>query len=76
MPLYAVGRRMLAAHPSPPIFPVGARIGVAVFSYDGNLHFGVIADYSTVPDVHVLRDGIRAGLDELLVATEELAPVS
>jgi diacylglycerol O-acyltransferase len=46
-----------------------------VFSYDGNLHFGVIADYSTVPDVHVLRDGIRAGLDELLVATQHLAPV-
>jgi diacylglycerol O-acyltransferase len=73
VPLYAVGRRVLAAYPSPPIFPVGARVGVAVFSYDGNLHFGVIADYSTVPDVHVLRDGIRAGLDELLAVTAEPA---
>ena len=76
VPLYALGRRVLAAHPSPPIFPVGARTGVAVFSYDGNLHFGVIADYSSVPDVHVLRDGIRAGLEELLAATADMAAVA
>ncbi len=73
-PLYALGRKVLAAHPSPPIFPVGARTGVAVFSYVGNLHFGVIADYSTVPDVHVLRDGIRHGLDELLAAAARHEP--
>ena len=69
VPLYALGRKVQAAYPSPPIFPVGARMGVAVFSYNGGLHFGLIADYSTVPDLHVLRDGIRAGLDELLEAT-------
>jgi WS/DGAT/MGAT family acyltransferase len=68
VPLYALGRKVLAAYPSPPIFPVGARMAVAVFSYNGTLHFGLIADYSTVPDLHVLRDGIRAGLDELLAA--------
>ena len=68
VPLYALGRRVLAAYPSPPIFPVGARVGVAVFSYDGNLHFGVIADYASVPDVHVLRDGIQVGVHELLEA--------
>jgi diacylglycerol O-acyltransferase / wax synthase len=68
VPLYALGRKVLAAYPSPPIFPVGARMAVAVFSYNGALHFGLIADYSTVPDLHVLRDGIRDGLDELLAA--------
>jgi diacylglycerol O-acyltransferase / wax synthase len=74
IPLYALGRKMLAAYPSPPVFPIGARMAVACFSYDGTLHFGLIADYSTVPDLHVLRDGIRAGLDELLEATA--APVA
>jgi WS/DGAT/MGAT family acyltransferase len=74
VPMYALGRKVLAAHPSPPIFPVGARIGVAVFSYNGGLHFGLIADYSTVPDLHVLRDGIRAGLEELLEAVTASAP--
>jgi diacylglycerol O-acyltransferase / wax synthase len=74
VPLYALGRKVLAAYPSPPVFPIGARMAVACFSYDGTLHFGLIADYSTVPDLHVLRDGIRAGLDELLEATA--APVA
>jgi WS/DGAT/MGAT family acyltransferase len=69
IPLYALGRRVRAAYPSPPIFPIGARMGVAVFSYNGGLHFGLIGDYSTVPDLHVLRDGINAGLEELLEAT-------
>lgn len=68
VPMYALGRRVLAAYPSPPIFPVGARVAVACFSYNGELHFGLIADYSTVPDLHVLRDGIKAGLGELLDA--------
>lgn len=69
VPMYALGRKVLAAYPSPPIFPVGARIGVACFSYNGGLHFGLIADYSTVPDLGVLRDGITAGLEELLEAS-------
>ena len=56
-------------------YELGVRT-VAVFSYDGNLHFGVIADYSSVPDVHVLRDGIRAGLEELLAATADMAAVA
>lgn len=73
VPLYALGRQVLAAHPSPPIFPVGARVSVAVFSYNGDLHFGIIADYGTVPDVPVLRDGIQQGLKELLDATSEKA---
>jgi diacylglycerol O-acyltransferase len=69
VPMYALGRKVLAAYPSPPIFPVGARMAVACFSYNGGLHFGLIADYSTVPDIHVLRDGIKDGLEELLEAT-------
>ena len=72
VPLYALGHKILAIHPAPPVFPVGARTGVAVFSYNGNLHFGINADYSTVPDVHALRDGIHLGLTELLTATAGL----
>jgi hypothetical protein len=44
------------------------RVGVAVFSYDGELTFGVTADYDTVPDVEVLCRGIEAGMTELLKA--------
>src|SRR6266851_601086 len=76
VPLYALGRKVLAIHPAPPVFPVGARTGVAVFSYHGNLHFGINADYSTVPDVHALRDGIHLGLTGLLTATAGLSPAA
>jgi len=65
IPLYACGRRLLESYPCPPVFPIGARTGVAIWSYDGVLHFGIIGDYASVPDIHVLRDGIRAGFEEL-----------
>ena len=65
IPLYAVGRRMLACYPYPPLFPIGSRTGVAIWSYNGTLHFGVSGDFASVPDIYVLRDGIQAGFVEL-----------
>jgi diacylglycerol O-acyltransferase / wax synthase len=64
-PLYLRGRRMRAAYPFVPIGE-GIRTGVAIFSYDGQLTFGVTADYDTVPDVEVLSDGIERGFAELV----------
>jgi diacylglycerol O-acyltransferase len=51
-----------------PYVPVGGwvRIGVAIFSYDGNINFGVTGDRDTVPDLDVLCAGIEAGIAELL----------
>ena len=42
------------------------RIGVAIFSYDGNLTFGVTGDRDTTPDISVLCDGIERGIAQLL----------
>jgi WS/DGAT/MGAT family acyltransferase len=63
--LYAAGRRMLAAYPYVPLAG-SVRIGVAIFSYAGNLTFGITGDYDTAPDIEVLARGIQAGIDELL----------
>jgi diacylglycerol O-acyltransferase len=65
LPLYVLGRRMLIAYP---YVPVGGqiRIGVAIFSYDGHLTFGVTGDYDAAPDIHVLCEGIEAGMKELV----------
>ena len=51
-----------------PYVPLGGhvRVGVAIFSYDGALDFGVTGDYDTAPDIEVLCDGIEAGIEELL----------
>jgi diacylglycerol O-acyltransferase / wax synthase len=64
-PLYAAGRRMLEAFP---YVPLGGhvRVGVAIFSYDGALTFGVTGDYDTAPDIDVLADGIERSLQELV----------
>ena len=57
-PLFLCGRRMLEAFPWCPL--VGhLRIGVAIFSYDGNLTFGVTGDRDTTPDITVLCAGIE-----------------
>jgi WS/DGAT/MGAT family acyltransferase len=65
LPLYVLGRRMLQAFP---FVPLGAqmRIAVAIFSYDGQVNFGVTGDYDAAPDIAVLCRGIEKGLADLL----------
>lgn len=66
-PLYFAGRLLIE---SAPFVPLGAtiRVGVAIFSYDGKLVFGITGDYDAAPDIDVLRTGIEAGFAELLAA--------
>jgi hypothetical protein len=44
------------------------RIGVAMLSYDGEVNFGITGDFDHAPDVEVLAEGIKIGMDELLTA--------
>jgi WS/DGAT/MGAT family acyltransferase len=67
LPLYLVGRRMLKAFPYVPLASQ-VRIGVAIFSYNGQVNFGVTGDYDTAPDIEVLCHGIEHGTAELLAA--------
>jgi WS/DGAT/MGAT family acyltransferase len=67
-PLYAAGRRMLSAMPYVPLSGT-VRIGVAIFSYAGQLNFGVTGDYETAPDIEILCAGIEQGVSELLQKT-------
>jgi diacylglycerol O-acyltransferase / wax synthase len=73
--LYAVGRRMLEAFPYVPLGG-NVRVGVAIFSYDGGLNFGVTGDYDTAPDLNVLTAGIEDGLAELLELAGEAEPAA
>lgn len=64
-PMYAAGRRMLHAMPYVPL--VGSvQIGIAIFSYAGELSFGVTGDYDAAPDIDVICHGIEEGMEELL----------
>ena len=65
--VHALGRRLLESYPYVPI--VGSiRIVVAIFSYDGNLFFGVTGDRDHAPDMDTLTSGIEAGIAPLLDA--------
>ena len=68
-PLYAAGRRMLECFP---YVPLGGhvRIGVAIFSYDGGLTFGVTGDYDEAQDIDVLAEGIEASMRALTTAAD------
>ncbi len=69
IPLYVCGRRMVRAYP---YVPLGAqmRIGIAIFSYNGDVNFGVTGDYDTTEDLDVLCRGIEEGIRQMVKAGE------
>ena len=64
-PLYAAGRKMIRAFP---YVPLGGqmRIGIAIFSYDGEVNFGITGDYDTTADLDVLTAGIEDGMAQMV----------
>ena len=64
-PLYAGGRRLLEAFPYVPLAG-HVRVGIAIFSYDGALNFGITGDYDAAADISVLCSGIESGLAALV----------
>jgi WS/DGAT/MGAT family acyltransferase len=67
LPLYVLGRKMLQAFPFVPL-GVQMRITIAIFSYNGQVSFGVTGDYDTAGDLGVLCIAIEKGLADLLSA--------
>jgi diacylglycerol O-acyltransferase len=72
-PLFAAGRRMLECFPYVPLAG-HVRVGVAIFSYDGALSFGVTGDYDRAPDIDVLCRGIEHSMAALYGAAEARDP--
>jgi len=66
-PLYTLGRRMLGVYPVLPLAD-NTSLGVALFSYNGTVGFGLLGDYDTAPDLGVLAEGIEKSTAELLRA--------
>jgi WS/DGAT/MGAT family acyltransferase len=68
-PLYLAGRRLLEVFPYVPLAS-NVRVGLAIYSYDGGLNFGITGDYDTAPDIGVVGQGIEAGLAELVALAQ------
>ena len=66
-PLYALGRRLLEIIPYVPIATT-LRTGVCIFTYNGQVTFGITGDYDSTPDLEVLARGIEGSIAGLLTA--------
>ena len=73
IPLYALGREMESIFPMVPLAENTA-LGIAVMSYNGQMNFGLNADYDALPDVEVLAVELRAAIDELSAAAGPSTP--
>jgi WS/DGAT/MGAT family acyltransferase len=62
--LYAFGAPLREVHPIVPLAAEHA-VGIAIFSYDGLVTFGINADARTMHDLDVLTRGLEEGIAEL-----------
>jgi WS/DGAT/MGAT family acyltransferase len=67
-PMYLLESRMIANYPMVPLWAQHG-IGVALFSYDGRLSWGIQADYDTLADSADLVASVHEAVDELLALT-------
>jgi WS/DGAT/MGAT family acyltransferase len=69
-PLYMLGHQLDAMYPMVPLAENQA-LGIAIMSYNGQLNFGLNADYDALPDLEALADELRAAIEELVAAAEQ-----
>jgi diacylglycerol O-acyltransferase len=66
-PLYMLGRELEAIYPMVPLAENTA-LGIAIMSYDGQLNFGLTADFDALSDVETLAEGLHSSIEELVAA--------
>ena len=64
-PFYLAGARLRETYPVVPLNPANQGLTVGILSYDGCVHFGLLADRELEPGVEVVRDALEASLEEL-----------
>ncbi|MEX1037726.1 MAG: wax ester/triacylglycerol synthase family O-acyltransferase [Acidimicrobiia bacterium] len=69
-PMYLLESRMIANYPLVPLWAQHG-VGVALFSYDGNLLWGVHADYDALPDSDRFVAALQASFEEMKTLTPD-----
>ena len=72
LPLYVLGRELRDLFPVA-FLPERHGLAVAVMSYNGQVEYGLLADYDALPDVSLIAEGIEASLQELVQAARAKA---
>ncbi len=63
IPLYMLGAQMKAIYPMVPLMQ-NQNLGIALFSYNGGLHWGFNADWESFPDVHEFVEDLETSFEE------------
>jgi hypothetical protein len=74
-PLYSRGHLLLDLFPMAPL-SANQALNFAVMSYNGQLGFGMMADYDALPDLGVVAEGLEKSIAELMQAAEAASPQS
>ena len=70
---YLLRAPMRAVYPLVPL-NYNQAVGIAVFSYNGTLHWGFNADYDEVPDLHDLVRGVEHEFERLREVARLMMP--
>ncbi len=73
LPLYLCGARLLRGYGCAPLRP-GNALAIAVFACDGQLCFGLNADFDALPDLARFAEDLELSLAELLRAAQARRP--
>jgi diacylglycerol O-acyltransferase len=65
---YLAGVPMREVYPAVPLNPRNQALTVGILSYDGGVHFGLLADRGLVPDVADAATGLERALAKLVAA--------
>jgi WS/DGAT/MGAT family acyltransferase len=63
-PVYLLGARMQEIYPLVPLAG-NQGLGIALFSYDGRLYWGLNADWDALPDIHAMVKGLHLEFEAL-----------
>jgi WS/DGAT/MGAT family acyltransferase len=69
VPLYVLGRELQDFFPVA-FLPEDHALAVAIMSYNGNIDFGLLADYDAMPDLDGLAGHLDAAREELVAAAK------
>ena len=67
---YLLGCPLRAVYPLVPLYKNQA-LGIALFSYDGGLFWGLNADWDALPDLHEFAEALREDFEALRKAADE-----
>ena len=65
---YLAGVPMLEVYPAVPLNPRNQALSIGIVSYDGGVHFGLLADRDAVPDVTDAAAALERAMGELVAA--------